>query len=388
MFRAIIRDENRNQLLHTGEAISVEIEVKNEGPGDATGVEILVSGTTELIEQIPGVLPVGDLPAGEVKRVSLDGTIGTVKEAVQAELVLALRSRSPSDQLPSAKKFVMVMKPGTAPDATAVPLDVDELPKRAGKLKQPKAIGIAIGIGQFRDDDLQRVKFAAHDAEVVAAYLQAILGIPADRVRQLTDSHALKSDLAALFEEWLPKQINPATVVYVYVSGRGMVEASTGAVSVIPFDGALSSATRMYSLRRMREALVKLPIQQAIVILDLSLETVARKDGLEPAPPLWEQDARGKEKLMWMVGNRSAQEAHPYDLGLHGLFTYEILRGLAGDADIDKDGTILAGELCTYAKGQVLKAAREQFANEQQPMCLPGPGQGATVRLQPVAKLK
>lgn len=387
-FRAIIRDENRNQLLHTGETISVEIEVKNDGPGEASGVEILVSGTPELVEQIPGVLPVGNIPSGEVKRVSLEGKIGTVKEAIQAELVLAVRSRSPSDQLPSAKKFLVAMKPGTAPEATAMPVDVDELPKRAGKLKQPRAIGIAIGVGQFRESGLQRVKYAAHDAEVVATYWQAILGISSDRVRRLTDSHALKTDLAETFEEWLPKQADTTTVAYIYVSGRGVVEASTGAVFMIPFDGASSSVGRLFSLRRMHEALVKSPIQRAIIILDLSLEPVAKKDGVEPVPPVWEQETAGKEKVMWMVGNRSVQEAHPYDLGQHGLFTYEILKGLAGAADMDKDGTILAGELCTYAKGQVLESAREQFANQQEPLCIPPPGQGAAVRLQAVAKLK
>lgn len=387
-FRAIIRDENRNQLLHTGEALSVEIEVKNEGPGDAAGVEILVSGTPELIEQIPGVLAVGELPAGEVKRMSLDGKIGAVKEEIQAELVLTLRSRSPSDRLPSAKKFAVAMKPDTAPEATAVPVDVDQLPKRTVKIKQPKAVGIAIGIGQFREDGLQRVRYAAHDAEVVAAYWQGVVGIPPDRVRRLTDSHALKGDLTDVFEEWLPKQADSAAVAYVYLSGRGVVEASTGAVSVVPFDGTPSSVARLYSLRRLHEALVKSPIGRAIVILDLSLERVAMKDGVEPVPPLWEQAGEGKERIMWMVGNRAVQEAHPYDLGQHGLFTYEILKGLGGAADVDQDGTVLAGELCTYAKGRVFKSARERFGNEQEPLCIPPPGQGAMVRLQPVAKLK
>jgi hypothetical protein len=388
MFRAIIRDENRNQLLHTGEMISVEIEVTNEGHGEASGVEILVAGTPELIEQIPGVLPVGDIPPGEVKRISLNGRIGTVKEAIQAELILSLRSLSPSTQLPSAKKFLVAMKPDTAPEATAMPVDVDELPKRAGKLKQPKAIGIAIGIGQFRESGLQRVKYAARDAEVVATYWQAILGIPPDRVRRLTDSHALKSDLAEILEEWLPRQVDSTTVVYIYVSGRGAVEGATGAVSLIPFDGTLSSSPRLYSLRRLYEALVRLPIQRAIVVLDLSLEQFRKQEDSVSLVPVWEQDAQGKEKVMWMVGNRAVQEAHPYDLGQHGLFTYELLKGLAGAADLDRDGTILAGELCTYTKGQVLKAARELFANEQEPICIPAPGQGAAVRLQPVAKLK
>ena len=57
-------------------------------------------------------------------------------------------------------------------------------------------------------------------------------------------------------------------------------------------------------------------------------------------------------------------------------------------ADVDKDGTILAGELCTYAKGQVVKIAREQFGNEQEPVCIPAAGQGSPVRLQPLAKIK
>ena len=91
---------------------------------------------------------------------------------------------------------------------------------------------------------------------------------------------------------------------------------------------------------------------------------------------------------MWMVGNRAVQEAHSYDPGQHGLFTYQLLKGLGGAADLDKDGTILAGELCAYTKRQVLKVAQEQYGNEQEPLCLPGPGQGASVRLQPVARFK
>jgi len=387
-FRAIILDENRNQLLHTGEAFSVEIEVKNEGPGAATGLEIQVSGMPELIEQIPTVLSIDKLSAGEAKRMSLEGKIGTVKEDTQAELVLTVRSRSPSDRLPSAKKFVVAMKPDTAPEATATPVDVDLLPKQALKLKQPKAVGIAVGIGQFRESGLQRVRYAAHDAEVVGAYWQGVVGIPADRVRRLTDSHALKGDLAEVFEEWLPKQADSTTVAYIYLSGRGVVEASTGAVSVVPFDGTPSSVSRLYSLRRLNEALAKSPVQFAIVILDLSLESMALKDGGNPASPQWEQAGPGSEKIMWMVGNRSVQEAHPYDLGQHGLFTYEILKGLGGAGDLDQDGTVLAGELCAYVKGRVFKAARERFGNEQEPLCIPRPGQGAMVRIQPVSRLK
>ncbi len=388
IFRAIIRDENRNQVLQTGEAVAIEIEVKNEGPGVARAVELSVSATPPLVERIPGVISVGDLQPGEVKRLTLDGKVGMVKEAVQAELLLILRAGSPTVHLPPAKKFLVAMKPESATEALALPLDVDQLPKRTSLLKQPKAVGIVIGVGQFREIGIARVKYAEQDAEVMAAYLKSVGGIPPERVRTLVDSHALKSDLAEVFEQWLPKQVDPTTVVYVSVTGRGVVEPSTGAVSLMLFDSPATTGARLYSLRRLQESLVKLPIQRAIVMLDLSLELGPGKEGADRIAPLWEQEGNGKEKIMWMIGNRSIQEAHSYDPGQHGLFTYQLLKGLGGAADLDRDGTILTGELCTYTKGQVLKVAQEQYGNEQEPLCLPGPGHGASVRLQPVARFK
>jgi hypothetical protein len=388
VFRAIIRDENRNQLLHSGELMSVEIEVKNEGQEVASGVEVLISGPPELIENIPPALPIGNIQPGEVKHVSVEGKVGTVKVSFQAELTLLLRAETLSGQLPSVKKFLVAMRPATAPDAMTVAVDVDDVPKGSGNLRQPKAVGLAIGIGRFREDSMPRVKYAARDADIVASYWNAVAGIQPERIRRLTDAHALKSDLVETFEEWLPKQVDPTSVVYVYISGRGSVEPTTGVVSLIPFDGTVTSGARHYSLKRVQDLLVKLPIQRAIIVLDLSLDRPKDQEGTAHADPLWELEGEGSEKIMWMVGNGTAQEAHPYDPGRHGLFTYEWLRGLGGEADIDKDGTILAWELCTYARGQVVKIAREQFGNAQEPLCIPGPGQGAMVWLQPMAKLK
>ena len=187
IFRAIVRDENRNQVFHSGEAIAIEIEVKNEGPGTARAVELLVAATPILTEQIPGVVSIGDLQPGEVKHVTLDGKVGTSHAAVQEELTLILRAKSPLVRLPSAKKFLVAMKPASAAEAAALPVDVDQLPKRPSLLKQPKAIGIVIGVGQFRESGIPRVKYAARDAEVMATYLKSIGGIPPERVRTLVD---------------------------------------------------------------------------------------------------------------------------------------------------------------------------------------------------------
>jgi hypothetical protein len=290
--------------------------------------------------------------------------------------------------LPPAKKFLVAMKPESATEAVALPVDVDQLPKRTSMLKQPKAVGIVVGVGRFRESGMARVKYAERDAEVMAMYLKSIGGIPPERVRTLVNTHALKSDLVKVLEEWLPAQINPSTVVYLSVTGRGVVDATNGAVSIMLFDSTATTGARLYSLRRLQESLAKLPIQAAVVMLDLSLERAPGKEAAGMIAPLWEQEGSVKEKIMWMVGSRTVREAHSYDPGRHGLFTYQLLKGLGGAADLNKDGTILAGELCTYTKWQVIKVAHEQYGNEQGALCLPRPGQGAEVRLQPVAQFK
>jgi hypothetical protein len=273
IFRAIVHNQNRNQVLHAGETVAIEIEVKNEGPGIARAVELSVTTTPVLIERIPGRVSVGDLQSGEVKRMTLEGKVGRVHNDVQAELTLMLHAGSPLVQLPSSKKFLVAMKPeSSATEVVALSVDVDQLPKRTSLLKQPKAIGIVIGVGRFRENGIAQIKYAARDATVMATYLKSIAGIPSERVQTLTDTHALKDDVIEVLEEWLPMQVDPTTVVYVSITGRGVIEATTGAVSVMLFDSTATSGERRYSLRRLQESLASLPIQQAVVMLDLSFE--------------------------------------------------------------------------------------------------------------------
>ena len=88
-----------------------------------------------------------------------------------------------------------------------------------------------------------------------------------------------------------------------------------------------------------------------------------------------------------MVGNGALQEAHAYHQGRHGLFTYYLLKGLRGAGDLDKNGTVMAGELCAYVHNQVDAVAR-QFGNQQEPVCRPDAGEASPIRGVPLSKLK
>lgn len=54
--------------------------------------------------------------------------------------------------------------------------------------------------------------------------------------------------------------------------------------------------------------------------------------------------------------------------GGHGVFTYYVLRGLQGDGDLNRDGTVTAGELFQYVRDQVQKETEFQ----QTPIAMPG----------------
>ncbi len=385
-FRAILRDDNRDHILQPDEPLTIELEVKNDGSTEAKDVEVVVGGTGTLTAQLPATIVIGDVPPGEIKRATMTKPAPGVKDPLRGELWLSLRSSSPMAQLPPLKKFTVMVKPADR-DESQVPADVDLPPKAFAALKQQKAVVIAIGVGHFRDAQVAPMKFAARDAEVMASYLQSIGGLSADRVRVLVDGHALKQDLAETFEEWLPKRSDPGTVVYVYFSGRALIDGVTGAVSLVPYDGSTASGGRVYSLRRLQESLARLPVQRAILMVDASLEHAPGSDPATGAAPSWEISATDAgSKMMWMIGNSGLQDTHAYERGRHGLFTYHLLRGLQGPADLDRDGTVAAGELCAFARGEVARMAGEQFGSSQEPVCLPAPGQGALVRIHPLAK--
>ena len=385
-FHAIVRDESQDHMLQQGESLTIEVEVKNAGQVLAEDVEVVVGGAGTLSEHFPRTISIGSLLPGEIKRTSITNRVTDLKETDRGELILSVRSGTPLTSSPQPKQFTLQVKsePWNADDAAS---GIDSPPKPLVSSPQTKAVVIAIGVGTFRNERMPQVKYAGRDAEVMASYLRSIGGVPDERVHVLVDNFALKEDIAETFEEWLPKRVDASTVVYVFFAGRAMVDGKNGAVSLVPFDGTTTETKRLYPVRRMQEVLSRLPVQRAIMMFEVSLDPSPGANPAKTPHADWGIGAdEESERVMWMVGNKKLQEAHVYEPGKHGLFTYHLLRGLQGLADIDRDGTVVAGELCTYVRGEVIHAAREQFGNAQHPLCSPPPGQGAVVRIHPMAK--
>ncbi|HJU03777.1 MAG TPA: hypothetical protein VJ692_01405, partial [Nitrospiraceae bacterium] len=276
-FRVMLKDENQDGVVQGGEVIVLEIEVMNSGADAINDVMLSLDGTAALVEQFAKADSIGTVQPGETKRLTLQGTAPNLERLTEAELIVSIEHRAFARQA-NQKKFQVALEP--KPPAMETADDVDRIPERVPGYLRQKAVGIAVGIGTFRNRDVPGVQFAARDAEVMAEYFRTVSGIPAARVRLATDDHALKDDLIELFEGWLPAQTVQNDMVFIFFAGRGIINPVTGAVSLIPYEADPASATRLYSLRRLYEALARLPIQRAVLLMDLTFEAPPPSDGM------------------------------------------------------------------------------------------------------------
>ncbi len=370
-YRVMLREGQTNERLESWEKVTMEVEVSNTGAIPAKDVVVRFSGTPVLVEQFANPVPVGDVQPNEIKRVVVSARMPPTEAVRQGELVLFVEAANGAS--PVQKKFPIEWHPRHSLTGASSVDDVDRIPNIARGYERKKTVGIAIGISSFRHPTLPPVPFAAHDAEIMADYFNKLSGIPSEHIQMLTDHHALKDDFIEVFEEWLPKQVEPGSEVMIFIAGRALVNPSTGGVSLIPHEADPGSPLRLISLRRVHEALARLPIFRAVLMMDLTWTSSGAEpsaDGKEPAWAAVPAALRG-EKLMQIIGTSGHEQAHQYEEGRHGLFTYFLLKGLGGAADRDENGVVSAGELCGYVREHVTVTATKTYQQAQRPTCVP-----------------
>lgn len=110
-FRARLLDADGDRVLEGNEEVTLEVEVTNVGTESAREVRSTLSGSRELVGQLPPVIAFGDVGPGESKRQTVTARLGEVGAAGQAELVLSITSRSALRRIPASKKFLIMLEP-------------------------------------------------------------------------------------------------------------------------------------------------------------------------------------------------------------------------------------------------------------------------------------
>ncbi|MFH1992956.1 MAG: caspase family protein [Pseudomonadota bacterium] len=256
---------------------------------------------------------------------------------------------------------------------TSVQSDIDELPSAIANPKK-NSYAIVIGIENYRQK-LPKADFAVSDALLVSEYLTKVMGYPEENVVLLINDKALQSDLTKYFEKWLHNNVEKDSTIFIYYSGHGAPNPQTGDAFLVPYDGDPSFIDQTgYSLKRMYDALGKLPAKEIIVALDSCFSGAGGRSVLaEGARPLvmnLQKTFAVPTNMTVLAAASGDQIGSTYKEKGHGLFTYFMLKGIKNEDVVRQDGSIAVSELFSYLKPQVERIARKQYNNEQTPQLI------------------
>ncbi len=261
----------------------------------------------------------------------------------------------------------------------SVPAEVSVNSRAA--MDKPNLHALVIGINEYKNKSIS-LNYAVSDARAFAEALKKtasplfagvdvrVLATPAETTRE-----AIGKAFAGMRAKVKP---NDLFVFY---------DASHGVVDVVDNEEQyflLTSNVFLLSSRHLgRDAISQkelagliggIPAQKKVVVLDTCN---AGKGGKEIQVALLQQtrgltDATAVKLLQRAIGSAVFSASSDTQLALegykgHGLFTYVLIEGLKGKADIKNDGYITVLGLADYVEGEVLRLSEEVFKRQQTP---------------------
>ena len=210
---------------------------------------------------------------------------------------------------------------------------------------------LTVGVSNYQNSQFN-LRFAAADAQALAKELgrQEGRAFEAVHARVLVDGDATIPNIREALV-WLAKGCGPADVAVVLFSGHG-ARSSRGELFYVPYEADDENARATFL--RWDEIDKGLRLIRASSVLFLSDcchagafgERAASQDDL--AYPLLTN-----ARVMVFAASRGRESSLEKAELSHGAFTYAVLRGLMGEADLIKDGRVTISELQAYVANQV-----------------------------------
>lgn len=251
------------------------------------------------------------------------------------------------------------------------------LPERAAAEK----FAVVVGISRYANSssDFSNLKFADEDAKSVRDFLLSPEGgsFPKENMKVLLNEQATSQNIRSAFFTFLT-QAQPEDEVVIYVAGHGAPDPNDPRnLYLLTYDTKLDdmggTAFPMFQMQDVFNRVLK--AKRVVTFADTchSYGFSGERDRKKKSNNLFNQYvaryANEADRAVITASDISqlSEESEQWGGG-HGVFTYYLLKGLHGDADLNKDGTVTAGELFAYVHDNVEKAT----SGSQSPMALPG----------------
>jgi uncharacterized caspase-like protein len=252
---------------------------------------------------------------------------------------------------------------------------VTEKPAKMEKIVTSPKIGnyyaVVIGIANYQDDRIPKLRYTTVDAEEIYNILTdpQYGNFPENQVKLLIDEHATYNNIKSAIGTWLKRHTQKNDTVIIFFAGHGAPEDEktywvTYNANIDDLYGTALSNDEIADMLDRVEA------KKMIAFLDscYSAATINRTDKKRSImivnDPFLKFKGKGRVIITSSDGKEQSVEIDKFG---HGIFTYYLLKALKGDADKNRDGYIELDEVWDYVKYRVPDTAR-QYGSTQTPM--------------------
>jgi uncharacterized caspase-like protein len=240
---------------------------------------------------------------------------------------------------------------------------------------------VIIGVSKYQNsgDGLTNLQYASRDAQGFRDFLMSAEGgsFPQSNLKVLLDDQATSQNVRSAFYTFLT-QAQPADEVVIYIAGHGAPDPNDPRnLYLLTYDTKLDDmGGTAFPMRQIQDVFVNvLKAKRVVTFADTchSYGFSGAKRGKKDANNLVNQYmahyANDADRAV-ITASDVSQLSYESDQfgGGHGVFTFYLLKGLHGEADANKDGTVTTGELFSYVHDNVAKAT----SGNQSPMAVPG----------------
>jgi hypothetical protein len=282
---------------------------------------------------------------------------------------------------------IVVEAKDAAGNLTKMSIPVRRLEAAVSQQFKGRKYAIVIGISQYRypGDGLNNLRFADADSRSIRDFLKRPEGgnFGVDDILYLENDQATITSVRAALQRFLPRA-GPEDLVFLFIASHGAPDPyDPKNLYFLVHDTKLAdmpnTALPMSELQEILDNNVR--AQRIIVLVDACHSAGISGKELITGRQLVQQTENnifnlyaanlfreaGRAVLTSSDVNEISRESNKWGGG-HGLFTWALLEGLRGEADLNSDHYITAGELFDFVSNRV----RIETAFRQNPRALPG----------------
>jgi hypothetical protein len=234
-------------------------------------------------------------------------------------------------------------------------------------------VGIIIGIEKYQTLNNVDAPYANRDANAFRAYANRALGIPNQNLKVLIDNKATRAELLKSLKIWLPQVTRGQQKdVYIFFAGHGLASDDGKDLHILPQDGdPILLEDTAISRVEMFELINKVNPNSVTMFFDTCYSGQTRSEqmlvaGLRPVR-IVANDQEIPNNYTIFTASDNDETSGSIEQAEHGIFSYYLMKGLEGNADLNKDKTLTNGELIAYLKNNVSQEAFSQN-RQQEPM--------------------